>query len=179
MPSCECGCGAIARKRFVKGHIINALNADGRAYRSGAMERSPNWKGGVTRSNGYVVLKDPTHPNANKNGQVSEHVAIVARVLGHAVPPGAEVHHINEDRSDNRNSNLVVCQDHAYHMLLHRRSDALREAGNANFLRCEHCKKWDAPEKMKQSSTRTWRAYHPECNNEAARRLRAKKGTNV
>lgn len=45
----------------------------------------------------------------------------VARVLGYALPRKAQVHHVDENPRNNANTNLVVCEDAAYHKLLHRR----------------------------------------------------------
>jgi hypothetical protein len=61
-----------------------------------------------------------------------EHRVIVARVLGHPIPAGVEIHHVNGDRRDNRHSNLVVCQDKAYHKLLHVRARIKAAGGNPN-----------------------------------------------
>ena len=49
----------------------------------------------------------------------AEHVAVAEKSLGKPLPPGAVVHHVNEDKLDNRNSNLVICPDRAYHNALH------------------------------------------------------------
>lgn len=77
-------------------------------------EGNPSWKGGVSHSSdGYVSIR--TEPGRH----VREHVVVAERALGHRLPLGAEVHHFNENRSDNRNRNLVICQDVAYHRLLH------------------------------------------------------------
>jgi len=78
-------------------------------------------------------------------GYVQEHVAVVEEVLGRRLPAGAEVHHVDLDPTNNRKDNLVVCPSHAYHMLLHQRTRALKECGNANFLRCFLCGKYNAP----------------------------------
>lgn len=70
-----------------------------------------------------------------------EHVEIAEQALGHALPPGAEVHHVNEVRGDNRHANLVICQDHAYHKFLHVRARVRRLGGNPNTQRtCADCK---------------------------------------
>ena len=60
------------------------------------------------------------------DGRRLEHRAVAERVLGKPLPPGAEIHHVNESKLDNRPENLVICQDHAYHALLHSRLAALR-----------------------------------------------------
>lgn len=67
------------------------------------------------------MVSRPDHPGAYPGGRIYEHILVASDVLGKLLPPGAVVHHINEDRSDNRHSNLVICQDDAYHKLLHKR----------------------------------------------------------
>jgi hypothetical protein len=104
-----------------------------------------NRKGGrvITRK-GYVAVWQPDHCRAS-NGYVLEHVMVAESALGKPLPSGAQVHHLNGDKADNRGANLLVCPTNAYHQLLHRRERAAREAGNANAYRCRHCKAWDVP----------------------------------
>ena len=51
---------------------------------------------------------------------IRTHVLVAEAALGKHLPPGAIVHHVNGDSRDNRNCNLVICQDQAYHFMLHR-----------------------------------------------------------
>lgn len=51
--------------------------------------------------------------------------------LGHPLPPRAEVHHVDGTKSSL--SALVICQDRAYHMLLHRLM-RIKAAGGRPFL---------------------------------------------
>lgn len=67
-----------------------------------------------------------------RNGEPRKmvHVIKAEHALGKVLPDGAEVHHFDEDKSHNENSNLVICQDRSYHKLLHRRMKILRAGGN-------------------------------------------------
>ena len=67
---------------------------------------------------GYVYVMKRDHPRATKDGHVFEHILVAEKALGKLLPDGAEIHHSNEVRDDNRSSNLVVCPNHSYHILL-------------------------------------------------------------
>ena len=94
-----------------------------------------------------------------------EHLVIVEKVLGRKIPDNAEVHHANLIRHDNRNANLVLCEDRSYHRLLHRRTLALRTSGNPDWLKCTYCKKHDSPEKIAITNVKNgYRYYHKACH---------------
>lgn len=76
------------------------------------------------------------------------HIVAAEGALGHKLPLGAEVHHADEDIGNSANTNLVICEDRAYHNLLHKRRRALLACGNANYRPCTHCKKFDNPDFM-------------------------------
>ncbi len=88
------------------------------------------------------------HPNADAQGHVLEHILIAEKALGRILPPKAIVHHVDEDTFNNANQNLVICQDQAYHKLLHVRARIVRRGGNPNtdkFCRdCDSCKPLEA-----------------------------------
>ena len=104
-----------------------------------------------------------------------EHIRIAEEVLGKTLPAGAVVHHWNEDRADNRRSNLVICPNHAYHALLHRRMRALAACGYAGWRKCPHCKQYDNPDNMKAVPSEHF-YYHAACKSayDAARKIRIK-----
>jgi len=58
------------------------------------------------------------------------------------------VHHVDEDRENNKRNNLVVCEDDAYHFLLHRRMRALKACGHVSWIKCDFCKQYDDPKNM-------------------------------
>ena len=82
--------------------------------------------------------------------KVGAHVAVAEAAIGKPLPPGAIVHHIDGDRHNNAPENLVVCQDRAYHNLIHRRERALIACGNANALRCQVCGSYDNQADMRE-----------------------------
>lgn len=128
---------------------------------------------------GYVHIYAPTHPRAHHNGCVSEHILIAERVLGYPLPLKAVVHHVNEIRHENRNNNLVICENSAYHTHLHRRMKALKLGGSVHALQCLFCKKWDVlgsngmvVHRRSTENGRFANPYHPLCRN-AQRREKA------
>ena len=57
---------------------------------------------------GYVLIFEPKHPNARKDGYVAEHTKVMAAKLGRPLHRFEEVHHKNGIRHDNRPENLEL-----------------------------------------------------------------------
>lgn len=82
--------------------------------------------------------------------KVGAHVAVAERAIGKPLPKGAIVHHIDGDKHNNAPSNLVICQDRAYHNLIHRRERALFMAGDANALCCQVCGTYENQDDLRE-----------------------------
>ena len=91
-----------------------------------------------------------------------EHVAVAERAFGGILPKGAVVHHIDYNKSNNDPSNLLVCS-RAYHKMIHQRTDAYLACGNASWVKCGICKKYDDPGNLYIQGTSR---YYKKCRAE-------------
>lgn len=78
-----------------------------------------SWCGGVTYRDGYRFLKMAGHAMANARGYVAEHRLVVSQQLGRDLLSTESVHHINENRSDNRAENLMLFDSETAHQRYH------------------------------------------------------------
>lgn len=60
------------------------------------------------------------------------HRRIAEKALGKPLPDGAEIHHVDGNGKKNANTNLVICEDHRYHKLLHVRQRIADASGDPN-----------------------------------------------
>jgi HNH endonuclease len=147
------------------------------------MKRRPGE--GTINSQGYVVYTKGSRGCSKTRvyeGAVIKlgHVIVAEKALGRPLRHPEEVHHVNENKTDNRGANLVICPNRAYHMLLHQRTDAYDACGHADWLKCPYCRQYDAPENMKfrprgkdRPGQMQW--THPQCARNYANHRAAKK----
>lgn len=122
---------------------------------------------GNLNPNGYIYI-------GKKEKIFKMHRIVAEKALGKPLPYNAIVHHINGNKSDNRQKNLVICQDQAYHFLLHVREKALIATGDPNKRKCSICKEYDNKFNLDIPETNTYR--HKKCmKNYMAQRYKNKK----
>lgn len=96
--------------------------------------------------------------------RVFDHVRAAEKALGKPLPAGAVVHHVNEIKSDNRPSNLVICPDKAYHNLIHARMRAMEATGDPFKRKCRICKIYDSVSNLSVAQKQTGAGFlHPQC----------------
>lgn len=95
----------------------------------------------IATSDGYIYDFVPSHPCANGNGYVARHRLVVERAIRHVLPQDSEVHHFDEVKNNNSSGNLVACDSHGYHMVMHKRQRVLAAGFDPRlYRRCTSCK---------------------------------------
>jgi hypothetical protein len=123
----KCSGSSVRRKLVALGIPKGSGN-----HRSATGPMHWSWKGGRHSDNrGYVRVRSPSHPNANKHGYVLEHRKVAADMLGRPLLRTEEVHHIDGNKENNSPANLIVVPK-GKHQRMH--AEVMREL---NALRAE------------------------------------------
>lgn len=158
---CECGCGQPTRRArqtdtaigWVKGQPIRFVNGHQNTIRP--------------RTTGYHM----------SNGRL-DHVQIAEKALGRRLRGAEEVHHVDGDTLNNAPSNLVICQDRAYHSLLHVRTRIVRAGGDPNTQKiCNACTRvldLDRFHKLRSNASNGRHAYCKDCTRARDQRRRGR-----
>ena len=94
---------------FQKGHSYSSKG-----------ENNHRWKGGIkVHSDGYILVRARNHPFCNCQGYVMKHRLVMEKSIGRYLKPQEIVHHINDDRTDNRIENLKLFKNRNDHIRFH------------------------------------------------------------
>ncbi len=86
-------------------------------------------------------IKIGKHPNSTPRGEIREYRLRAVNALGKPLPEDVSVHHHDEEQ-------LVICENEAYHRLIHARERAYLATGDAHKRTCTICHEWDDPENL-------------------------------
>jgi hypothetical protein len=92
-----------------------------------AMEKNPRWKGGLKKKGERILIKTPGHPRADAQGYVTRG-ALALEKIGVVVPRNIHIHHVNEDKTDDRPRNLKPLTN-SEHRKLHCKTQCRDESG--------------------------------------------------
>lgn len=136
-------------------------------------ELHPNYSGGryVPKGNDYVTTLQPGHKRAHR-GRVKEHILVAEKMIGGELPAGAEIHHENGNKQDNRPENLVVCPTRKDHMVREAKARRLRDLGSLELRRCTNCEKVKPIDQFHRSKA-NWDGRNGTCKECACARAKA------
>jgi hypothetical protein len=148
---CQCGCGNKTVIPIWSDSASNRVKGCPNKFIHGHNNRG-NRQYRVSTGGYYYRKFAPGHPRANQN-YVLEHILIAEKALGKSLPEKAVIHHHTPEQ-------LVICQDRAYHNLLHQKNRALIACGHANWRKCYICKQYDGVENLTETQSGF---YHKSC----------------
>lgn len=127
---------AARRRKCVACHLLTASETAPKGERAG------NWNGGRHKTvNGYIVVRQPDHPNSMKSGYVLEHVLLISEAIGRPLEKGEVSHHVNGIKDDNRLENLRLMSKTA-HDRLHKPEREAAQWGHVRKKNHATCPFW-------------------------------------
>lgn len=133
---CECDCG---KEKLIRAYDLKSgkqkscgcLNAEKTAERNkkNSGNKSPCWKGGIRKSNGYIYIYAPNHHRANAwgSGYVKRCVLVAEKHFGKIIKSDEIIHHINGNRDDDRIENLAIMTRGQHTSLHHKNRIQIRD----------------------------------------------------
>lgn len=110
----------------------------------------------------YKLITKHGHPNAKANGQIYEHTWVMSELLGRPLTALEVVHHVDENRGNNKPSNLLLFATQAEHLMHHAKERAFKACGNSEFMKCSFCGNYDNPSNMLIRKDK-YTAHHSAC----------------
>ena len=162
---CECGCGKPTKPYNHTNKKNGVMKGEfGRFIHNHHCKGKMNgrWKGGRKKSQGYVFLYRPEHPNQIKN-YVSEHRIVMEEHLGRILNSDELVHHLNGIKDDNNLCNLILTKSIDHMKLYHNRAGVdgwFKKGDGLGKKKSEETKR-----RMSDGAKRRWAKYHADRDN--------------
>lgn len=98
--------------------VMKAWNK-GKRFPEKLGKNNSNWKGGTTKSGGYILVHSPNHPFCDAHNYVKRSRLVMEKHIGRYLLRTEIVHHINEIKSDDRIKNLKLFPSESEHQMFH------------------------------------------------------------
>ena len=120
---------------------------------------------------GYVEVYAPGHPRAIRS-YIKEHILVMEEALCRYILPTEVIHHIDNDKTNNHPSNLMLFTSNGEHIMYHTKLRAFDACGNYNWIKCHHCKNYDDPKNLHTYKNKkgVTVGYHNKCAAEYQRK---------
>jgi hypothetical protein len=128
---------------------LRRMRLKSRRGRGSPLEKNCFWKGGrCLDADGYVLVKVPGHPFADKRGYVREHRLAMEKVLGRYLRPEEIVHHQEKgNKAKNDPGNLRVYRNNSEHFLEEHADWPQRDPKTGRFLRTQDMPRRKRPDR--------------------------------
>ena len=91
----------------------------------------------------------------NGRNSIGRHRLTVYEATGKFYKHPIVIHHIDENKENNSNTNLVVCPDQAYHLHIHYRQSVLDDGYHPDVHnKCTDCEEYKLHEDFSKNKTR-------------------------
>lgn len=107
-------CSPECQKKGIKG-----INFSGFFKKGNKGPKCINYKNGTQVTNGYISVLAPDHPHTNRRGYVYEHRLVMEKRLGRYLTPEEVVHHIDFNKKNNADENLMLFATDSEHRRHH------------------------------------------------------------
>ena len=85
--------------------------------------KSKSWKGGKYKTQNRWFIYNPKHPFAQNRGYIKQSRLVAEKCLGRYLTKIEVIHHINENKSDDRPENLYLFETLGEHTSYHMRNN--------------------------------------------------------